>query len=162
MHLVHKIYKHKVTRSESVTGGRPIIQRSYELKYWLEKNIIVGNLNANIGKEERDISVKWMELTWGVQQQWAESHWFAINLPRRYTRKYSDLQITCIRDVRSCRGVKCDICPLSGPYDEVIEKIKLQEFMAGIMESKLENYCRREMQWRHTAGCPQIMQMGWD
>jgi hypothetical protein len=28
----------------------------------------------------------------------------------------------------------------------VTERIKLQEFVAGIMESKLENYCQREMQ----------------
>jgi hypothetical protein len=36
--------------------------------------------------------------------------------------------------------------PLSAPYDELTENIKLQEFMAEIMESKLENYCQREMQ----------------
>jgi hypothetical protein len=31
-----------------------------------------------------------------------------------------------------------------------------------IMESKLENYCRREMQQIHMAGCPQIMQREWE
>jgi hypothetical protein len=41
----------------------------------------------------------------------------------------------------------------------VTENIKLQEFTAGIVESKLENYCQREMQLRHKAGCPLIMQM---
>jgi hypothetical protein len=48
--------------------------------------------------------------------------------------------------------------PLSGSYDKLTEKVKIQEFVAGIIESKLENYCHREMQQIHTAGCPQIMQ----
>jgi hypothetical protein len=52
MHLVHKIYKHEVTRSESVTGGSPIIQRPYELTHQLEKKIIVSDLDANFGQEE--------------------------------------------------------------------------------------------------------------
>jgi hypothetical protein len=53
MHLVHKIYKHKVTRSESVTEGRsPITQRLYELIHQLEKKTTVGDLDANIGQEE--------------------------------------------------------------------------------------------------------------
>jgi hypothetical protein len=30
--------------------------------------------------------------------------------------------------------------PLSGLYDELTENIKLPEFVAGIMDSKLENY----------------------
>jgi hypothetical protein len=48
--------------------------------------------------------------------------------------------------------------PLFGLYDELTENIKLQEFVAGIMESKLENYCQKEMQGIHTSGCPQTMQ----
>jgi selenocysteine lyase/cysteine desulfurase len=51
MHLVHKIYKHEVAHSESVTEGSPIIQRSYELIHQPEKKIIVGDLNANSGQE---------------------------------------------------------------------------------------------------------------
>jgi hypothetical protein len=47
--------------------------------------------------------------------------------------------------------------PLSVPYAE-LTSIKLQVFVAGIMNSKLENYCRREMQRIHMDGCPQIMQ----
>jgi hypothetical protein len=53
MHSVHKIYKHEMARSESVTEGRgPIIQRSYELIHQLEKKIIVGDLDVNSGQEE--------------------------------------------------------------------------------------------------------------
>jgi hypothetical protein len=51
MHVVHKIYKHEVTHSESVTERSPTIQRSYELIHQLEKKIIVGDLNANTGQE---------------------------------------------------------------------------------------------------------------
>jgi hypothetical protein len=42
-----------------VTEGSPIIQRSYELIYQLEKKITVGNLgnlNANTGQEDRYFS----------------------------------------------------------------------------------------------------------
>jgi hypothetical protein len=51
MHLVHKIYKHEVANSESVTERSPIMQRSYELVHQLEKKIIMGDLNANTGRE---------------------------------------------------------------------------------------------------------------
>lgn len=65
MHLVHKIYKHEVTHSESVTERTPIVQRSYELIHQIEKKIIVGDVNTNTGQ---DSAKYWnMEFTLGIQ-----------------------------------------------------------------------------------------------
>jgi hypothetical protein len=47
MHLVHKIQKHELTHSESVTEESPIIQRPYELIHQLKKYFMVGDLNLN-------------------------------------------------------------------------------------------------------------------
>jgi hypothetical protein len=52
--------------------------------------------------------------------------------------------------------------PLSGLHDELTESIKLQQSVAGIMESKFANHCWREMWQIHMARCPQTMQREWD
>jgi hypothetical protein len=57
----------------------------------------VGNLNANIGQEEK------FQKTVGRCSLPSA----CIFPPIRYMRKYN-LQITAIRDVGSCRGAKCD------------------------------------------------------
>jgi hypothetical protein len=81
---------------------------------WRKKFIIVGDLDANIGQEEREIFQRPIE-RWSSHEVSNNSGLkatdFAVSIyfpARRYTRKYDDLQITSITDVGSFRGVKCD------------------------------------------------------
>jgi hypothetical protein len=162
MNLVHKIYKHEVTHAESVTERSPIIQRSYELIHQLEKKIRVGDLNANTGQEVifqqtigRWSSHKVSNSNGLKAADFAVSTYFPANKIHKEIWWSSDNFYQRYGELYGC---EVQFRPLSGLYDELTKNIKLQEFVAGIMESKLKNYCQKEMQCIHTAGHPQIMQ----
>jgi hypothetical protein len=89
----------KVIWAHTPTGEK-YFSRWSRCKYWIRGERYSSKLLEDSVHMRHPTIMDWKPLTLPSA---------SIFLPRRYTRKYSDLQITSIRDVGSCGAAKCDI-----------------------------------------------------